>query len=78
MKPSKFVQLDNQTTTDIFQIRNDGKINYSMTLKTDINKYFEGDNLIDCLILEEVDPVVSFDPIAEPLYFGDNLFTGYV
>jgi hypothetical protein len=78
MKPTGYIEFDNDTTVSINQVRNDGRLDYSITVKTDINKHIDGKNLIDCIIFQELDPLTAFDPITEAEFFGDNLFTGYV
>jgi hypothetical protein len=73
MIPANYANIDNDLTTSIFQVRNDGRISYNLTLKIDINKYLNGTNIIDCLILEELDPTTAFSASLYDYFYGNNL-----
>jgi hypothetical protein len=62
MLPNKFVTPDNDLTLSLAQIRNDGKLSFELTLKLDTNKYINGINIIDALLLDESAPADLFSP----------------
>jgi hypothetical protein len=66
--PTQYVTPDNDFSLSISQTRNDGAMAYSLKLKIDLNKWNNGNNLIDCLILTEVDPVNHFAEPDESFY----------
>jgi hypothetical protein len=73
MIPTNYVNIDNDLITSIFQVRNDGRIDYDLTLKIDINQYLNGVNIIDCLILEELIVANAFETSPYDYFEGSSL-----
>jgi hypothetical protein len=54
MLPTRYIPIDNNLQVAISQVRNDGSLNYSVSLQIDRDKYARGVNLIDSLILTAI------------------------
>lgn len=73
MVPSKYIQVDNQLQLSIERERNNGRLAYSLALKTDINKALEGVNLIESLILTNEDTSLLFELETLDLHDGNDI-----
>lgn len=70
--PNQYITSDNSLSLSIATVRNDGKLSYSLSLFTDINKYIDGGNLIESLLLEN--PTDLFTDSSLSLHTGSRIY----
>ncbi len=66
MLPNRYILPDNNLQIILNQSRNNGALDYSITLLIDRNKHEEGINLIDAMVLTDVNISDLFedDPLS--------------
>jgi hypothetical protein len=73
--PIAYLTPDNDFTLTLEQVRNDGKLNFSLTLEVDTDGYLDGRNIIDALILFSLDLDVLFADNPLPIHAGATVNT---